>query len=264
MGTYRFGEHAYAKQDEINAVRCAQDCGISVFDTAAMYADGEAENVLGQALKGGPRDQAHLITKINPWDANVSKTRHHCEQSLKRLQTDRIDLFLVHWRGPVPLDETVEALTRLLRDGLILDWGVSNFDRSDLQELKVLRDPSLPPMVNQVLYNPLRRAAEPRLLAATFSNVRWMAYSPFERDRPFDWSAFEPIAARQGCTVHAVVLAWIRLQGFQPVFKAAQVAHVKANAVAYQVDFLPEELLAIELAHPAPGEPPCIERDDTV
>lgn len=263
LGTYGFGVHAHAEKDEVSAIRCALDAGICTFDTAPMYADGGAERVLGRALSDVSRQKAYVITKINPWDANLEKTRRECEASLRRLGMDHIDLLLVHWRGPVPLDETVEALSRLYRDGKILNWGVSNFDRGDLTEILPLRTAVLPPMPNQVLYNPLRREAENRLLAQ-FPGLRWMAYSPFERDRTFNMAAFEPIARRNGCNVRAVVLAWIARQGFMPVFKAAQAQHVEANSHALRVNFLDEELSTIDQLYPAPINPAQLYRDDMV
>lgn len=263
LGTYGFGVHAHAQKEEVSAIRCALDSGIFVFDTAPMYADGGAERVLGLALADAARENAYVITKINPWDANIEKTQKECEASLRRLGMDHIDLLLLHWRGPVPLDETVEALSRLHRSGKILNWGVSNFDYADLAQLLPLRDPAMPTLTNQVLYNPLRREAESRLMAQ-FPNLSWMAYSPFERDRTFDMAVFEPTAQRNNCHVRAVVLAWIARQGLLPVFKAAQVRHVQANSQALQVDFLEEELAAIDRCHPVPVNPDRLYRDDTV
>jgi diketogulonate reductase-like aldo/keto reductase len=262
LGTYGFGVHSHAQNKEIDAIRCALDHDICIFDTAPMYAEGAAEQVLGRAL-AGRRDQARVVTKINPWDANVAKTRAMCEASLNRLGMDYVDLLLVHWRGPVPLDETVEALSRLVRDGKILDWGVSNFDHADLVDVIPWRDPALPPLCNQILYNPLRREAESRLLVQ-YPQLRWMAYSPFERDRAFDMAVFEPVARRHGCKVHAVVLAWIAQKGLSTVFKAAQANHVQTNARAIELEFLAEELLAIDQAHPVPTGTAKLQRDDTV
>jgi diketogulonate reductase-like aldo/keto reductase len=264
LGTFGFGEALHAREAEVDAICCALDCGINAFDTAPMYADGEAERILGLALSGTARDRVSVITKINPWDANLEKMARECEASLARMSLDYIDLYLLHWRGPVPIDETVEALERLRGQGKIRDWGVSNFDREDLLEILALRRPSLGSLTNQVLYNPRRREAESRLMNGRFPSLELMAYSPFERDRPLDLSVFAPVARRHGCDVHAAVLAWILRQGVRPVFKASRRAHVRENARAIEVDFLTEELEAIERAYPRLEQPARIERDDTV
>ena len=247
----------------MDAIHCALDCGITTFDTAPMYSDGQAEGLLGHALSGVRRQAAQVITKINPWDATRDGIAGECEGSLRRIGTDWIDLYLVHWRGPVPLEETVDGLERLRRQGKIRDWGVSNFDQDDARAVVALRPDHLPPLVNQVLFNPRRREAEPRL-QKVFTTVALMAYSPFERDRTLDFSPFADVALRHGCEPRAAVLAWILRKGITPVFKAARADHVRANATAMNVDFLPAELHLIDFAFPCPQQPVRIERDDIV
>jgi diketogulonate reductase-like aldo/keto reductase len=228
-----------------------------------MYADGEAEGLLGRALSNGRRHQVMVVTKLHPWDADKVGTKVECEGSLKRMGIDHIDLYLVHWRGPLPLDETVKALEDLKTSGKIGEWGVSNFDKQDVLELLKFRN-SQSPLVNQILFNPHRREAEERLLNARLGDIVLMGYSPFERDRPFAQEPFIKIAESYEVDWHAIVLAWIRSRGILPIFKSCSKDHIIKNIVSSQFALTNSELAKINTFYPCPVNPPRIERDDTV
>jgi diketogulonate reductase-like aldo/keto reductase len=251
------------RSDEIGAIQCAFDCGITSFDTAPIYANGEAEGLLGHALRGTRRDYVQIITKIHPCEASIKLTAMECESSLFRMGLDYIDLYLVHWRGPLPLEETVEALESLRSDGKIREWGVSNFDRTDILELLEIRKRDFP-LVNQVLFNPIRREAESRLLSQDIGSVALMGYSPFERDRGLDITPFMAIAQRNGVTAHAVLLAWILSKGVSPVFKSTRADHIRANASALNITLAEDDIDTIEAYFPKPENPERIEREDTI
>src|SRR6185312_12228973 len=134
LGTWRMGENARKRRDEVDALRHGLDLGITLIDTAEMYGDGEAEGIVADAV-GNDRDKVFIVSKVLPENATRRGTIAACERSLKRLKTDRIDLYLLHWRGSPPLEETLEAFSALRRAGKILDWGVSNFDMSDMKEI---------------------------------------------------------------------------------------------------------------------------------
>ena len=161
QGTWRMGENSSARASEIAALRRGVELGLTLIDTAEMYGDGGAERVIGEALRG-MRDQVFIVSKVYPQNAGGHALRRACEKSLKRLATDRIDLYLLHWRGNVPLKETVEGMTELRREGKIGAWGVSNFDADDLHELAAAGGADC--ATNQILYNLLRRGPEFALL----------------------------------------------------------------------------------------------------
>lgn len=263
LGTFGMATDPARRMTEVDAIHCALDHGIEVFDTAPLYAEGQAEGLLGHALRGSRRERAFVVTKIHPWEATKSLTRSECESSLARMGLDHIDLYLLHWRGPVPLEESVEALERLRGAGLIRDWGVSNFDLDDVLLTLKLRSRH-DSLVNQVLFNPLRRAAERRLIEAVPGRLALMGYSPFERDRGLDMTLFRSLANAYSADPHAVVLAWCMSRGVSPVFKAAQADHVKANAQAIELRLSASELRAIDLAFPSAMHPTRLEREDTV
>jgi len=263
LGTSSFGQHATEEKNEIQTIHCALDLGIRVIDCAEIYAEGHAETVVGLALKQR-RNEAYLTTKINPWHANIEKMSLCCHASLKRLKTDYLDLYMLHWRGPVPLEESVYALEELKRQGSIRDWGVSNFDLLDLTELVAVAD-SQDTIVNQVLYNPLRRYAELKL-KPEFSlkkNILFQAYSPFDSARTFNLEIFESLAKIYNSTTRAVVLAWIIAKGFNPIFKSTQRVHIEENIHALNLSLSSADLALVDAAYPFDAlRVQALERDD--
>jgi diketogulonate reductase-like aldo/keto reductase len=192
---------------ELAALRLGLDLGISLIDTAEMYADGEAEELVGEAV-AGRRDQVFLVSKVLPENASRAGTVAACERSLRRLKTDRIDLYLLHWRGPHPLAETVDAFQALVRAGKIRHWGVSNLDPEDLEELVALPHRGSQVQTDQVLYNLKRRGIELDLLPACRARgLPVMAYSPVEQGRLIGHRALARVGARLGATPAQVALA---------------------------------------------------------
>ena len=263
LGTATFGQAGCDAKAEAQTIQCALDLGIRVIDCAEMYAEGGAEAIVGQAIKQR-RSEVYVTTKINPWHANVEKMAACCHASLKRLGTEYIDLYLLHWRGPVPLDESVYALEQLKRQGSIRDWGVSNFDLSDLNELLAVSG-TQQAIVNQVLYNPIRRYAEFELQPelSLKENILFQAYSPFEGVRKFNFEIFESVGKTYNVSARAVVLAWIIFKGFNPIFKSTQRTHVEENIQALTLKLSPEDLSLIDMAYPFDTlRVRALERDD--
>jgi diketogulonate reductase-like aldo/keto reductase len=259
MGTWGWGEDRGRRGDEIAALRTGLDLGLTVVDTAEMYADGGAEEVLGEALSGR-RDAAYLVSKVLPSNASRSGTVAACERSLERLGTDRIDLYLLHWQGGHPLEDTLAAFQQLVDDGKIRSWGVSNFDRADLEELQgVAGSDGL--STDQVLYNLSRRVPEYDLLPwCADHELPVMAYSPIEQGRILDDPALAEAAQAHGVSPAAVALAWVlRRDGMCAIPKASSPAHVRDNATALDVELTREDLDALDRAFPPPSGPGPLE-----
>jgi len=183
LGTYRMGESSRSREQEIATLQLGLDSGVRVLDTAEMYGDGGAERVVGEALRGGRRDKAFIVTKVLPSNAGRRRLAAACERSLARLSIDRIDLYLLHWRGATPLAETVEAFEQLVQQGRIARWGVSNFDVDDMRELYQLAA-GTGCAADQVYYSASRRGVEFDLLPLLRSQrVPLMAYCPFGRGK---------------------------------------------------------------------------------
>ena len=259
LGTWHMGEVASRRREEVAALRLGLDLGMNLVDTAELYGDGGAEEVVAGAL-AGRRDQVFLVSKVLPSNASRAGTVAACQRSLRRLRTDRIDLYLLHWRGPVPLAETVEAFETLARAGQIRGWGVSNLDPADMQELW-----SVPGgqgvLTDQVLYNPSRRGIEPDLLPwCRAHRIPIMAYSPIEQGRILKRKALREVAARHGATPAQVALAWaMRDGGVCVIPKASSQAHVEENRKALDLKLTGEDLADIDRAFPAPEEPGGLE-----
>jgi diketogulonate reductase-like aldo/keto reductase len=251
QGTWRMGEAHSRRAEEIAAIRRGVELGLTLIDTAEMYADGGAEDVLGEALQG-LRDKTFLVSKVYPQNAGGARLRKACENSLERLATDRIDLYLLHWRGNVPLAETVEGMTALRRAGKIRYWGVSNFDVDDLEELDAAGGADC--ATNQVLYNLLRRGPEFDLLPAMAAHAMpAMAYSPIEQGRLPKSGPLVDIARRVGTTTHQLALAWaLRRPDVIAIPKAATIEHVNANRAALDVRLDEETLASLDEAFPPP------------
>jgi len=257
QGTWYMGEIASQRPTEIAALQAGLECGLRLIDTAEMYAEGGAEEVVGEALHGR-REQALLVSKVYPWNAGEVDAVDACERSLRRLQTDYLDLYLLHWRGNIPLEETLRAMERLQQQGKIRHWGVSNFDTDDLAEL--WDEPGGNHCAtNQVLYHLGSRGIESELLPACQQRgIPVMAYCPLAqagrlRESLFTDPLLTQIAQQKRISVPQLLLAWVvRQQGVIAIPKASSVAHVQENAAALEVFLTDEELLCIDRAWPAP------------
>jgi diketogulonate reductase-like aldo/keto reductase len=231
------GEDPSARADEVAALRLGMDLGMTLIDTAEMYGEGGAEKVVGEAI-AGRRDTVCLVSKVYPHNASRAGVRAACERSLRRLGTDHLDLYLLHWRGGVPLAETLEAFERLRLDGKIRAYGVSNFDTDDMLEAAAL--PAGGGIAaNQVLYNLVRRGIEWDLLPWCRARaIPVMAYSPLASEPAEQRSMLirpqlGEVARRHGVTPAQVALAWLlRQEGVVAIPKAVQAAHVRANRAA--------------------------------
>jgi diketogulonate reductase-like aldo/keto reductase len=251
LGTWKMGEDSRHASAEADALKLGLDLGATLIDTAEMY--GNAEAVVGEAI-AGRRDGVFLVSKVLPSNASRSGTIAACERSLKRLHTDHIDLYLLHWRGGVPLGETVEAFEALKAAGKIRHWGVSNFDADDMEELFGLPD-GRNCQTNQVLYNLSRRGPE-------FDLMPWcrkvgmpiMAYSPVEQGRLARSGKLETIAARHQATPAQVALAWAMAQpGVIAIPKASRPEHVRQNIAALDISLTPQDLAELDRAFPPPA-----------
>uniref|UniRef100_UPI003EDA0F65 aldo/keto reductase n=1 Tax=Pantoea sp. C2G6 TaxID=3243084 RepID=UPI003EDA0F65 len=257
QGTWYMGENPAQRASEVAALQAGLECGLRLIDTAEMYADGGAEKVAGEALHGR-RDRALLVSKVYPWNAGEQDAIEACERSLRRLQTDYLDLYLLHWRGNIPLEETLRAMERLQQQGKIRHWGVSNFDYEDMAELWD-EEKGKECATNQVLYHLASRGIEFDLLPACQQrNLPVMAYCPLAqagrlRESLFTDPLLTQLAQQKGISVAQLLLAWvIRQPGVIAIPKASSVAHVQENAAALEVILTDDELKRIDRAWPAP------------
>ncbi len=252
QGTWYMGEDYDARRDEVAALRLGMDLGMTLIDTAEMYAAGGAEEVVAEAI-AGRRDEVFLVSKVLPSNASRRGTIEACERSLKRLKTDRIDLYLLHWRGRFPLAETLEAFDTLVKAGKIRHWGVSNFDTSDMEELVRLRGGAAV-ATNQVLYNLTRRGIEYDLLPwQRQRRIPTMAYSPIEQGRMLHHAALKQVASRHGATAAQVALAWLLRQGDMMVIpKAGRLEHVRQNRAAVDLQLTVQDLADLNAAFRPP------------
>ncbi|MGA2793801.1 MAG: aldo/keto reductase [Roseiarcus sp.] len=251
QGTWRMGEDSSLRAQEIAALRRGVELGLTLIDTAEMYGDGGAEELLAEALRG-LRDKVFLVSKAYPQNGAGPALRRACENSLRRLSTEHIDLYLLHGRGGAPLEATVEGMTGLQREGKIRYWGVSNFDADDMAELLAAGGSDC--ATNQVLYNLQRRGVEYDLLPAMAARaIPVMAYSPIEQGRLPKSGALADVARRTGVTTHQIALAWVlRRPDVIAIPKAATIAHVTANRQAFDVQLDEAALAALDAAFPPP------------
>jgi diketogulonate reductase-like aldo/keto reductase len=258
QGTWGFAEDPRRRNDEIAALRLGLDLGMTLVDTAEMYADGAAEILVGEAITGR-RNEVFLVSKILPENATRHGTIKSCERSLRRLETDRLDLYLLHWRGAVPLEETLEGFDALLRAGKVRHWGVSNFDLPDMIEVFGLADDAV--STDQVLYNLTRRGIEYDLMLWCHEHrIPIMAYSPIEQGRLLNNRALKTIAARHQATPATVVLAWVlRQEGVIAIPKASSEAHVRENCAALNLRLTEQDLADLDRAFPPPQGPQPLE-----
>jgi diketogulonate reductase-like aldo/keto reductase len=255
MGTWRMGESAKNRQAEVKALRHGLDLGLSLIDTAEMYGEGGAEEVIAEAI-ANRRSKVFLVSKVYPHNASKTGAIAACERSLKRLQTDYLDLYLLHWRGSVPLAETLDAFQTLQQAGKIRSYGVSNFDLNDMTEL--VRLPGGTEVVtNQVLYNLTRRGIELNLLPwCQQRQVPIMAYSPIEQGRMLHHPVLNAIARNRGITAAQVAIAWLLHQENVIVIpKSSRIEHIEQNRAALDLSLDGSELVALNQAFPPPAKP---------
>jgi len=252
LGTWTMGERAGNAARETAALRAGLDLGMTLIDTAEMYADGGAEKIVARAI-AGRRDEVFLISKVYPHNASAKATIAACERSLARLATDRLDLYLLHWRGRTPLAETVSAFERLRRAGKIVRWGVSNFDVDDIEELLALPDGARC-AANQVLYNLGERGIEWRLRALCHQHgIRIIAYSPLGQGALLTRRKLATLAASYKLTPAQLALAWLLAQReVIAIPQSSSVSHVAECRAAADVRLPPEALAAVDAAFPPP------------
>lgn len=257
QGTWYMGERESEFRSEVNALKQGLDAGMTLIDTAEMYAEGGAEKVVGEAI-AGRRDEVFLVSKVYPHNAGGQKAVTACEQSLKRLQTDCIDLYLLHWRGSIPLHETVAAMEKLQQAGKIRRWGVSNLDTDDMHSLWQISGGEKC-MTNQVLYHAAARGIEFDLLPwCKDHGVPVMAYCPLAqagqlRHDVLTAPVLLDIAQARGVSSAQIALAWVtRTNNVIAIPKAVQPHHVKDNADALTLRLTEDEIALIDRVFPAP------------
>lgn len=258
IGTWRYGESSGRAGAEIAALRLAFELGYRVVDTAEMYAEGGAESVVGRAITeaaraGLSREDLFVVSKVLPENASAAGVVTACERSLRRLQVDRVDLYLLHWRGDVPLAQTIEGFETLMRRKLIRHWGVSNFDLADMRELVSLPGGAAC-ATNQVWYSLGERGPEFELLPwQRVHQMPLMAYSPIDQGELADHPALRVIAQRRKSTPAQVALAWVLSRpGVIAIPKAAHPVHVRHNWQAQQVRLTGEDLVHLDHAFAPP------------
>jgi diketogulonate reductase-like aldo/keto reductase len=252
MGTWQMGENDRDRPSEVAALRHGLELGLSLIDTAEMYGEGGAELVIAEAI-AGRRADVFLTSKVYPHNASMKGAIEACERSLKRLNTDYLDLYLLHWRSSVPLEETLEAFQKLHQSGKIRSYGVSNFDPKDME--KAVSIPGGKEIVtNQVLYNLMRRGVEWDLLPwCRQQNIPIMAYSPIEQGRLLQNQTLQSIAIDRGVSAAEVAIAWLLHQDQVIVIpKSSNIAHVEKNRAALDFKLTIEELETLDTAFPAP------------
>jgi diketogulonate reductase-like aldo/keto reductase len=250
LGTWRMGESGRRRADELDALKYGLELGYPMIDTAEMYGEGVAEEIVGEAIKG--RAKPYIVSKVYPHNASRAGTVAACERSLKRLGLERIDLYLLHWRGGARLEETFEAFHRLREAGKIGDFGVSNFDRGDMEDAARF-DKGLTGS-NQVLYCLSRRGPEFDLLPLLRKrSIPLMAYSPLDQGGLVTKPALKKLAGEVGCTPAQLALAWVLAQpGVVTIPKSSSRERVKENLGALEVKLSPKTLADLDRAFPPP------------
>ncbi len=252
IGTWNMGESHAEEAQEVASIRKAVELGMTVVDTAEMYADGRSEEIVGKAI-ADLRDEVFLVSKVYPFNASATGTIEACERSLKRLGVDHLDLYLLHWRGSHPLEETVAAFEKLKQSGKIRDWGVSNFDTDDMEELFEVEN-GRNCAVNQVLYNLSRRGVEYDLLPwCQEKGLPLMAYSPIEQGRILNNHELIRIAKAYQATPAQVALAFLlERDGVLAIPKSAKPERVEENRGATDLDISDEDWASLDAAFPPP------------
>ena len=259
QGTWCMGEDPSLRAQEIASLRAGLDLGLRLVDTAEMYGEGRTETLVGEAI-AGRRDEVFLVSKVYPHNASRKAMRKACTGSLGRLKTDRIDLYLLHWAGSVPLEETLDAFDRLQRDGHIRSWGVSNLDTAEMEELWALPG-GREVQTDQVLYNLSRRGAEWELLPwLRERGVPLMAYSPIEQGRLARHRALADFAKRRGMTPAQVALAWLLSKdNVIAIPKSASRERLAQNALALTHPLDAAALAELDWLFPPPVGPAPLE-----
>ena len=254
QGTWNMGDSPALRKAELAALREGIELGMTLIDTAEMYGNGRSESLVAEAISG-VREKIFLVSKVLPSNANRKGTVRACETSLKRLKTDRVECYLLHWSGSYPLEETVRGFEDLVAAGKILSWGVSNLDLSEMTQLTKLPGGAAC-VTNQLLYNLTRRGIEFDLLPwLRQRNIPVMAYSPVEQGRLLGEKALNEVARHVGATPAQVALAWVlRQEGVVAIPKAARVEHVRENRQALELKLDAEALKALEAAFPPPKQ----------
>ena len=253
QGTWELGNNARRRAEEIKALRLGLDLGMTLIDTAEMYGDGAAEELVAEAIEGR-REEVFLVSKVLPQNATRQGTVKACEKSLKRLRTDYLDLYLLHWREQVPLSETLEGFAGLMGAGKIRHWGVSNFDIDDMQELVALPGGKTV-ATNQVLYNLTRRGIERDLIPWVEKiGMPLMAYSPIEQGRLLGHPILQTIAQRHaGATPVQIALAWVlRYPHICAIPRSGNPAHTQENHGALAVRLTAQDFSDLDRAFPPP------------
>jgi len=255
LGTWRMGDARRTAARELAALRLGLDLGMTLIDTAEMYGEGGAEEIVGRAI-AGRRDEVFVVSKVYPHNAGRRSAVAACERSLRRLGVERLDLYLLHWRGRIPLAETIAAFETLRRDGKIARWGVSNFDVDDMEELWALPGGDAC-ATNQVLYHLGERGIEWKLLPWMRGHrLPVMAYCPLGEGRLVDDPDLGAVAARLGATPAQVALAWLLGQGdAMAIPKASGLDHVRDNRAAAGIRLDTAAHAALEAAFPPPSGP---------
>ncbi len=256
LGTWMMGESHHESAAELVALKLGLDLGVNLIDTAEMYGNGGAEEIVAKAIAGRKRDGLFIVSKVLPQNASRKGTVKACEASLKRLGTDYLDLYLLHWRGSVPVGETVAAFEQLQKAGKIRHWGVSNFDMDDMAELEGTAVAS-----NQVLYNLSRRGIEWALLPwCRERRIPIMAYSPIEQGRILRNKTLQTLAREHGCSAAQLALAWVLSRdGVAAIPKASDLEHVRENRAALDLELAPEAFAALDAAFAPPSGPATLE-----
>jgi diketogulonate reductase-like aldo/keto reductase len=253
LGTWYMGERPDRRPTELAALRTGIENGLTLIDTAEMYGDGAAEELVSEAI-AGQRDSIYLVSKVVPSHATRRGTVEACQASLRRLGTDYLDMYLLHWRGRVPLAETVAGFEELVRAGLIRSWGVSNFDTDDLDQLASVPGGARA-QTDQVLYNLARRGPEYDLLPrCRQAGIPLMAYSPVDHGRLLEHRTVRDMAGAKEVTPAQLALAWVlRLPEVFAIVKASTPARVAENRAAIEISFSTDELKQLDQIFPPPS-----------
>ena len=254
QGTWEIGDDPVWRDEEQQALSRGIDLGMTLIDTAELYGDGRSERLVGEVI-AGRREEVFLVSKVRPENASEMKMMLACEKSLERLKVDRLDLYLLHWEGHVPLEETVEAFRELVDEGMIARWGVSNLDLRAMEQLMEI-DGGQDCAANQLLYNLGSRGVEFDLLPwMQARDIPMMAYSPLGRGGLLEHPLILDIANRHSASPAQVALAAVlRHDGVVAIPKASSVEHVEANADALEIQFDLEDLERLDLAFPPPTQ----------
>lgn len=258
QGTWYLGEHSATFQEEKAALRAGIENGMTLIDTAEMYGDGAAESLVGAAIQGFPRENLFLVSKVYPHNAGRHNIFKSCEASLRRMGTEYLDLYLLHWRGSIPLSETVSCMEELREKGRIRAWGVSNLDTADMEELLSVKD-GLHCATDQVLYHLGSRGIEFDLLPLLQKHsIPLMAYCPLAQAGRLRKGLLESIAVQEIARAHnalppQILLAFLLAQpNVIPIPRTGKAAHTLENAAATHIRLSSEELSVLNQAFPAP------------